>query len=78
MSDNDIAKQIVGLLIDSTQKEAKKHLPDFIQDNWIAGFTNIIEAGLYHAWISIVEGQVIHIKTSVVDIIDERTGGDDA
>jgi len=76
MSD-DVAKQIVGLLIDAVEAEAKKNLPDFVKEQWLMALTSLIEKGLYHAWLSIIQGQVIHIQADIVDIIDKRTGGSD-
>jgi hypothetical protein len=75
---DDVAKQIVGLLIDALEAEAKKHLPDFVKEQWLMALTSLIEKGLYHAWLSVIQGQVIHIQTDILDIIDERTGGGDA
>lgn len=69
---SDTSKQVVGLLIDSLQNEAKKHLPSYVQDSWVAALSELIEKGLYHAWIAIIEGHVVHIEANKVEIVDER------
>ena len=69
---SDTSKQIVGLLIDALQDEAKKHLPRYVKDSWLNALSEVLQAGLYHAWVAIIEGQVVHIEANKVEIVDER------
>jgi len=66
------SQQIVGLLIDALQAEARKSLPGYVKDSWLTALSDVIEKGLYHAWIGIIEGHVVRIETNTVDVVDER------
>lgn len=70
----DAAKIIVGLLLDALQTEAKKHLPSYVQSSWLDALSSVVEQGLYHSWVGIIEGKVLRIEAGEVEIIDNRTG----
>ena len=69
--------QIISLLVGAVEAEAKKHMHSWIVENWLKGFTELLESGLTHAWEAIVEGQLIEITTDVTEIVDKR-GEEDA
>jgi hypothetical protein len=68
-------QQIIGLLVNAVEAEAKKHMPDWVVENWLSGFSELLEKGLTHAWSSIVEGQLVEIVTDVAEIVDKRGDG---
>tara|TARA_R110000824_G_scaffold189858_1_gene371286 strand:- start:1358 stop:1573 length:216 start_codon:yes stop_codon:yes gene_type:complete len=66
------SQQIVGLLIDALQTEARKILPDYVKDSWLNALSDVIEKGLYHAWVGIIDGHVVRIEANTVEVVDER------
>lgn len=66
------SQQIVGLLIDALQTEARKILPDYVKDSWLNALSDVIEKGLYHAWVGIIDGHVVRIEADTVEVVDER------
>mgnify|MGYP000409303187 CR=1 FL=1 len=71
------SQQIIGLLVQAVETESKKHLPGWVVENWLSGFSELLEKGLSHAWLAIIEGQLIEITTDVTEIVDKR-GSEDA
>lgn len=69
---SNTAKQIVGLLIDALQTEASKHLPGYVKESWLNALSEVIEKGLYHAWVGIIDGHVVRIEADTVEVVDER------
>ena len=66
------SQQIVGLLIDALQTEARKSLPSYVKDSWLNALSDVIEKGLYHAWVGIIDGHVVRIEADTVEVVDER------
>ena len=66
------SQQIVGLLIDALQAEARKSLPSYVKDSWLTALSDVIEKGLYHAWVGIIDGHVVRIEADTVEVVDER------
>ena len=69
---SDTSKQIVGLLIDALQAEARKHLPGYVKDSWLTALSDVVEKGLYHAWVAIIDERVVRIEADTVEVVDER------
>lgn len=65
-------QQIIGLLVGAVETEAKKHLPNWIADNWLSGFSELLEKGLTHSWEAIVESQIVELSADVTEIVDKR------
>ena len=73
----ELAKTIVGLLIDSATKEAKTALPSYIQDQWLDALSDLLEKGLYHVWVSLLENlDTVKLEAEIVEIIDSRGDSD--
>ena len=71
-----VAKQVIGLMIDALQAEAKSHLPSYVQDSWMTAMSSILEAGLYHVWQSLLENiDTVKLEAEIVEIIDSREDG---
>jgi len=69
----DVAKQVVGLLIDALQAEARKSLPSYVQDSWLEAMSSLLESGLYHVWQSLLENlDTVKLEAEIVEIIDHR------
>tara|TARA_R100001594_G_scaffold76483_1_gene111083 strand:- start:1263 stop:1484 length:222 start_codon:yes stop_codon:yes gene_type:complete len=71
MSD-EASKMVVGLLIDSLQTEAKKHLPGYVDEAWLNALSDVLQSGLYHAWIAIIDQHIVRIEADTVTVVDER------
>ena len=67
----EAAKKVVALLIDSLESEAKKLLPSYVRDSWLSAFSDMLSKGLYHLWVNVITN-VVHIEANTVEIIDER------
>lgn len=66
-------KEVIAELISATEKQAKAHLPSYIQDSWVAALTDLLEKGLYHAWIEVIENlQLVQLEADEVTILDKR------
>ena len=74
-----IAKEIIGKLIDALQVEAGNVLPSYVQDNWLDALSKVVEGGLYHVWVEVLtKAQLVEIEADVIDIIDHRADTDAA
>jgi len=68
-----LAKEVVGKLVDVISQQAREHLPSYVQSNWIDALSEVLSAGLYHKLVAVlVEIQVVNIEADVVEIIDSR------
>lgn len=71
-------KEIIDLLINAAEEQAKRHLPSYIQDSWVAALADLLEKGLYYAWIEVIENlQLVQLEADEVTIVDKR-GEEDA
>tara|TARA_B100000214_G_scaffold279535_4_gene209282 strand:- start:949 stop:1173 length:225 start_codon:yes stop_codon:yes gene_type:complete len=71
-------KEVIAQLISVTEQQAKTHLPSYIQDSWVAALSDLIEKGLYHAWIEVIENlQLVQLEANEITIVDKR-GEEDA
>ena len=71
-------KEVIAQLISVTEQQAKHHLPSYIQDSWVAALSELIEKGLYHAWIEVIENlQLVQLEADEITITDKR-GKEDA
>ena len=71
-------KEVIAQLLSVTEQQAKTHLPSYIQDSWVAALSDLIEKGLYHAWIEVIENlQLVQLEADEITIIDKR-GEEDA
>lgn len=71
-------KEIIAQIIEATEVEAKKHLPGYVQLNWITALSDLLEMGLYHAWLEVIENmQLVQLEGNEITIVDKR-GEDDA
>ena len=71
-------KEVISGLITATEEQAKEHLPSYIQDSWVAALADLLERGLYHAWIEVIENlQLVQLEADEVTIVDKR-GEEDA
>jgi hypothetical protein len=72
----EVARQVIGLLIDALQAEAKNHLPSYVQDSWLVAMSSVLEGGLFHVWQSLLENiDTVKLEAEVVEIIDSREDG---
>jgi hypothetical protein len=73
----ELAKTIVGLLIDAVQVEARNSLPSYIQDSWLVALSDVLEKGLYHVWVGLLENMdTVKLEAEIVEIIDSREDSD--
>jgi hypothetical protein len=73
----DVAKQVVGLLIDALQAEAKNYLPSYVQESWLDAMSSVLESGLYHVWTALLENiDTVKLEAEIVEIIDHREDSD--
>ena len=73
----DVAKQIVGLMIDAIQAEARSNLPTYVQDSWLNALSSLLESGLYHVWQALLENiDTVRLEAQIVEIIDRREDSD--
>jgi len=73
----NVAKQVVGLMIDALQAEAKNHLPTYVQDSWLDAMSSLLESGLYHVWQALLENiDTVKLEAEIVEIIDSREDSD--
>ena len=73
----DVAKQIVGLMIDAIQAEARSNLPTYVQDSWLNALSSLLESGLYHVWQALLENiDTVRLEAQIVEIIDSREDSD--
>ena len=73
----DVAKQIVGLMIDAIQAEARSNLPTYVQDSWLNALSSLLESGLYHVWRALLENiDTVRLEAQIVEIIDSREDSD--
>jgi|TARA_Y100000588_G_scaffold98863_1_gene107460 hypothetical protein len=71
-------KEVIALLITAAEEQAKAHLPSYIQDSWVAALADLLERGLYHAWIEVIENlQLVQLEADEITITDKR-GKEDA
>ena len=71
-------KEVIAQLLSVTEQQAKTHLPSYIQDSWVAALSDLIEKGLYHAWIEVIENlQLVQLEANEITIVDKR-GEEDA
>jgi len=69
MSPEDFAK----LLLEVAKTEGRKHLPDYVKDNWVDALVELAEAGLLKAWAELLDTMsVVRIETNTVEVVDER------
>lgn len=69
----DVAKQVVGLLIDALQQQAREKLPSYVQDSWLEAMSSLLESGLYHVWQALLESiDTVKLEAEIVEIIDHR------
>jgi len=69
----ELAKTIIGLLIDSASQEAKKALPSYIQEQWLDALSDLLSKGLYHTWVSLLENiDTVKLEAEIVQIMDRR------
>jgi len=74
-----LAKEIIGKLIDALQVEAGNVLPSYVQDNWLDALSSVVEGGLYHVWVEVLtQAQIVEIEADVIDIVDLREDADGA
>jgi len=74
----DLAKTIIGLLIDAANQEAKRALPSYIQEQWLDALSDLLEKGLYHVWVSLLENiDTVKLEAQVAEIIDLREDSND-
>lgn len=72
-----LAKTIVGLLIDAATKEARSSLPTYIQDSWLEALSDVLEKGLFHVWVALLENiDTVKLEAEVAEIIDLREDSD--
>ena len=73
----DVAKQIVGLMIDAIQAAARSNLPPYVQDSWLNALSSLLESGLYHVWQALLENiDTVRLEAQIVEIIDSREDSD--
>ena len=66
-------KEVIAQLLSVTEQQAKTHLPSYVQDSWVAALTDLIEKGLYHAWIEVIENlQLVQLEADEITIVDKR------
>jgi hypothetical protein len=67
------ARRLIGLLIDVMQSEAREHLPEYVQDSWLAALSELLEKGLFHGWQAALERvSLVELEAGVVEIVDFR------
>ncbi len=68
-----VAKEVVGLLIDALQQQARETLPSYVQDSWLEAMSSLLEQGLYHVWAALLENiDTVKLEAEIVEIIDHR------
>ena len=73
----ELAKTIVGLLIDAAQAEARRSLPTYVRDSWLEALSEVLEKGMYHVWVALLESiDTVKLEAEVVEIIDHREDSD--
>lgn len=73
----EVAKQVVSLLIDALEQQAKQHLPPYLTDSFLGAASDLLEKGLYHVWQSLLENlDTVKLEAEVVEIIDHRGDGE--
>ena len=73
----EVARQVIGLMIDAVQNEAKSHLPSYVQESWMTAMSSLLEAGLYHVWQNLLENiDTVKLEAEIVEIIDHREDSD--
>ena len=73
----ELAKTIVGLLIDAAQAEARRSLPAYVRDSWLEALSEVLEKGMYHVWVALLESiDTVKLEAEVVEIIDHREDSD--
>tara|TARA_Y100001970_G_scaffold156957_1_gene192076 strand:+ start:2202 stop:2426 length:225 start_codon:yes stop_codon:yes gene_type:complete len=71
-------KEVIALLITAGEAQAKAHLPKWAQDEWINRLGDLLEKGLYHAWLEVIENlQLVQLEADEITIVDKR-GKEDA
>ena len=72
-----LAKTIVGLLIDAAQAEARRSLPSYVRDSWLEALSDVLEKGMYHVWVALLENiDTVKLEAQVAEIIDLREDSD--
>ena len=73
----ELAKTIVGLLIDAVQVEARNSLPSYVRDSWLEALSDVLEKGLFHVWVALLENvDTVKLEAQVAEIIDSREDSD--
>ena len=66
-------KEVTALIISALEDQAKTHLPAWAQDEWINRLGDLLEKGLYHAIIAVIENlQLVQLEADEIEIIDQR------
>ena len=72
-----LAKTIVGLLIDAAQAEARSSLPTYVQDSWLDAMSDVLEKGLFHVWVALLQNiDTVKLEAEIAEIIDLREDSD--
>ena len=60
----EVARQVIGLMIDAVQNEAKSHLPSYVQESWMTAMSSLLE-----------NIDTVKLEAEIVEIIDHREDG---
>jgi len=73
----DVARRVVSLLVEALEQQAKENLPSYLTDSFLGAASDLLEKGLFHVWVALLEQlDTIKIESEVVEIIDHREDSD--